>query len=149
MNNFLLLALAPWSQDFCSERFFRRTLVDGAQGRFLQITGALVSRQHVAADGNCPRWILFCRTRRLATAGDLSARIYHRAIHRDAADPNANRASALNQRRRPAMRLSPDQLIFWQHGFFKLNGTIVFTWGLMLVLAVGSKSSSRANFPRI
>ena len=37
------------------------------------------------------------------------------------------------------MRLSPDQMIFWQHGFLKLNGTIVFTWGLMLVLAVGSK----------
>jgi F-type H+-transporting ATPase subunit a len=36
------------------------------------------------------------------------------------------------------MRLSPDQLIFWQHGFFKLNGTIVFTWGLMLILVVGS-----------
>jgi hypothetical protein len=45
------------------------------------------------------------------------------------------------------MHLSPDQMIFWQHGFLKLNGTIVFTWGLMLVLAVGS-NSSRANFPR-
>ena len=41
------------------------------------------------------------------------------------------------------MRLSPDQLIFWQHGFLKLNGTIVFTWGLMLVLAVGSKLVTR------
>ena len=37
------------------------------------------------------------------------------------------------------MRLSPDQIIFWQHGFIKLNGTIVFTWALMLVLAAGSK----------
>ena len=37
------------------------------------------------------------------------------------------------------MRLSADQMIFWQHGFLKLNGTIVFTWGLMLVLALGSK----------
>jgi F-type H+-transporting ATPase subunit a len=36
------------------------------------------------------------------------------------------------------MRLSPDELIFWQHGFIKLNATIVFTWALMLVLAVGS-----------
>ena len=41
------------------------------------------------------------------------------------------------------MRLSPDQMIFWQHGFLKLNGTIVFTWGLMLVLAVGSKLITR------
>ena len=41
------------------------------------------------------------------------------------------------------MRLSTDQLIFWHHGFFKLNGTIVFTWGLMLVLVVGSKLITR------
>ncbi len=41
------------------------------------------------------------------------------------------------------MHLSPDELIFWQHGFFKLNATIVFTWGLMLVLAVGSKLITR------
>jgi F-type H+-transporting ATPase subunit a len=41
------------------------------------------------------------------------------------------------------MRLSPDQLIFWQHGFLKLNGTIAFTWGLMLVLAVGAKLITR------
>jgi F-type H+-transporting ATPase subunit a len=41
------------------------------------------------------------------------------------------------------MRLSADQLIFWQHGFFKLNGTIVFTWALMLVLVVGSKIITR------
>jgi F-type H+-transporting ATPase subunit a len=34
-------------------------------------------------------------------------------------------------------------MIFWQHGFFKLNGTIVFTWGLMLVLAVGAKLITR------
>ena len=37
------------------------------------------------------------------------------------------------------MRLSPDELIFWQHGFIKLNATIVYTWGLMLVMVVGSK----------
>ena len=37
------------------------------------------------------------------------------------------------------MRLSPDQMIFWQHGVFKLNGTILFTWGLMLAMVIGSK----------
>jgi len=41
------------------------------------------------------------------------------------------------------MRLSPDAIVFWQHGFFKLNATIVFTWGLMLVLAVGSRLITR------
>lgn len=41
------------------------------------------------------------------------------------------------------MNLSPDEMIFWQYGFFKLNGTIVFTWALMFVLAVGSKVITR------
>ena len=36
------------------------------------------------------------------------------------------------------MRLSPDALIFWQHGFFRLNETIVTTWALMLLLCFGS-----------
>jgi F-type H+-transporting ATPase subunit a len=34
-------------------------------------------------------------------------------------------------------------MIFWQHGFLKLNGTIVFTWGLMLLMAIGSKLITR------
>ena len=41
------------------------------------------------------------------------------------------------------MRLSPDEIILWHHGFLKLNATIVFTWGLMFVLAVGSKLITR------
>ena len=39
------------------------------------------------------------------------------------------------------MHLSPDEIIFWQYGFIKLNATIVYTWGLMLVL--GSKLVTR------
>jgi len=41
------------------------------------------------------------------------------------------------------MRLSPDQWIFWQHGFLKINATIVFTWLLMLALVIGSKLVTR------
>ena len=41
------------------------------------------------------------------------------------------------------MRLSPDEIIFWQYGFIKLNATIVFTWGIMLLLVVGSKIITR------
>ena len=41
------------------------------------------------------------------------------------------------------MHLSPDEIIFWQQGFLKLNATIVFTWGLMFVLVVGSKLITR------
>jgi F-type H+-transporting ATPase subunit a len=44
------------------------------------------------------------------------------------------------------MSLSPDEMIFWQFGFFKLNATIVFTWGLMAVLAIGSKLITRKIF---
>ena len=41
------------------------------------------------------------------------------------------------------MRLSPDQLIFWQYGFFKLNATIVFTWAIILVMTIGAKLITR------
>ena len=41
------------------------------------------------------------------------------------------------------MQLSPDELVFWQYGVFKLNATIVFTWVLMLILTVGSKLITR------
>jgi F-type H+-transporting ATPase subunit a len=41
------------------------------------------------------------------------------------------------------MNLSPDNIIFWQSGFFKLNATIAFTWGLMFVLVFGSKLVTR------
>jgi F-type H+-transporting ATPase subunit a len=41
------------------------------------------------------------------------------------------------------MNLSPDQQIFWQHGFVKINGTLVMTWILMIVLAVTAKLLTR------
>jgi F-type H+-transporting ATPase subunit a len=41
------------------------------------------------------------------------------------------------------MNLTSDQQILWQHGFFKLNGTIVTTWAMMVVMAAGSKLVTR------
>ena len=41
------------------------------------------------------------------------------------------------------MHLSPDDIIFWQYGFIKLNATIMFTWGLMVVLVLGSNIITR------
>ena len=41
------------------------------------------------------------------------------------------------------MRLSPDELVFWQSGAFKLNATIAYTWVLMLVLVAGSWQITR------
>lgn len=41
------------------------------------------------------------------------------------------------------MHLSPDQVIYWQHGFFKLNSTILTTWVLMLLLTVAALLMTR------
>ena len=41
------------------------------------------------------------------------------------------------------MNLTPDQQIFWQHGFVKLNGTIVTTWAMMIAMSLGSKLVTR------
>ncbi|MEO7313295.1 MAG: F0F1 ATP synthase subunit A [Chitinophagaceae bacterium] len=41
------------------------------------------------------------------------------------------------------MELSPDQTIFWQHGFITINLTLVTTWVLMLVLVIGAKLITR------
>jgi F-type H+-transporting ATPase subunit a len=41
------------------------------------------------------------------------------------------------------MRLSPDQHVFWQYAFLKLNATILFTWALMLFLVVGARLITR------
>ena len=41
------------------------------------------------------------------------------------------------------MHLSPDNIVFWQHGFFKINATIAVTWVIMIVLAAGSHLITR------
>lgn len=41
------------------------------------------------------------------------------------------------------MHLSPDDVIYWQYGLFKINATIAFTWGLMLFLVLGSTLVTR------
>jgi F-type H+-transporting ATPase subunit a len=41
------------------------------------------------------------------------------------------------------MNLSSDQQMLWQHGFFKLNGTIVTTWAMMAAMTLTSKLITR------
>lgn len=41
------------------------------------------------------------------------------------------------------MHLSSDDLIFWQHGWFKLNETIVTTWALMFLMVAGARLITR------
>lgn len=36
------------------------------------------------------------------------------------------------------MKISPDEQIFWQHGFIKVNATIAMTWLLMFIMTTGS-----------
>ena len=41
------------------------------------------------------------------------------------------------------MNLTSDQWIFWQHGFFKLNETVVTTWAMMLLMVLGAMLVTR------
>ncbi len=41
------------------------------------------------------------------------------------------------------MLINPDNIIFWQYAWFKINATLAFTWGVMILLALGSYLISR------
>ena len=43
----------------------------------------------------------------------------------------------------PNVHITSDQQIFWQHGFVKLNETIVTTWAMMIAMTLGSWSITR------
>ena len=47
------------------------------------------------------------------------------------------------------MNLSSDQQILWRHGFVKLNGTIVITWAMMIVMSLGAKLLTRKPKPEV
>jgi F-type H+-transporting ATPase subunit a len=52
------------------------------------------------------------------------------------------------------IRITTDEIIFWQLGWFKLNGTIVFTWIVMAVLVavsiwVRSRLTHSTTIPRL
>ncbi|PKG99599.1 F0F1 ATP synthase subunit A [Paraglaciecola sp. MB-3u-78] len=42
------------------------------------------------------------------------------------------------------MQLSPDEIVYWQLGFIKLNATIVFTWCLMLIFFISANVLAQA-----
>ena len=43
----------------------------------------------------------------------------------------------------PTVHITSDQNILWQHGFIKLNETIVTTWAMMIAMTVGSMLITR------
>ena len=84
-------------------------------------------------------WILCCFAGPLVEARGVPPWISDCARdRREAAHASSRRKSRPNWKRRPALRLSPDDLVFWRYGFVELNSTIVTTWVLMLVMTVGA-----------
>ncbi len=47
------------------------------------------------------------------------------------------------------MKISPDETVFWEYGFFSLNLTIVTTWAIMLLLVITSVLITRRLKPDI
>ncbi len=138
--NCLTLALALARGRCCSGAIFFGGLWWTVRKGVVPTAGAVVPRQPAAADGLALAGFYF------VAGGDWSGWLpaCSALSWRASVVMWLTRADQQRQHaRRPAMRLSPDQMIFWQHGFLKLNGTIVFTWALMLVLAVGSKLVTR------
>ncbi len=41
------------------------------------------------------------------------------------------------------IHISPDEIVYWRHGFVVLNSTIVTTWALIVVMVVGAKLITR------
>jgi hypothetical protein len=116
MNEPVMLVLAGGRGPCARRDLFRRPLVDGAQGSLsVETAGALVlGSLLVRMASPWPDFICFGRS--LGAAAGLSARIRHRAFHRDAASPG-RRPNTNRPAKEAAMRLSPDEIIFWQHGF--------------------------------
>ena len=136
----LALLPAPCSARFSSAAFggrSRRALRPRAPA--LWFLGSLLLR--TGADSGR---ILFCFAGSLVEARGVPPWISDRARRRrEAAQHERRRKSRLHWKRRPAMRLSPDELVFWRYGFVVLNSTIVTTWALMLVMTVGAKLITR------
>ena len=41
------------------------------------------------------------------------------------------------------MRISPDEMVFFEYGFVKINFTIITTWAVMLLLVLSSMAITR------
>ncbi|HHJ38369.1 MAG: F0F1 ATP synthase subunit A [Methylothermaceae bacteria B42] len=47
------------------------------------------------------------------------------------------------------MQFNPDQTLYWQFGLFKINATLVYTWGVMALLVFGAWLATRRLSPKI
>ena len=110
-----------------SGSFLRRTLADGLANQFSPAPRAS-ARWRVPGRGRrwrSPQWRWSRREARPHHA--LAARFLDHTAARVPAHAIAP-AATLPEGERPSP--SPDEVIYWQHNFLKLNSTIVTTWGL-------------------
>ena len=112
-------------------------------GRQVQIASAIFSRQPAAANRSNAGRPLSDFSRRLAKTVGLSVRFCPGAHLGDANNPSVGSNNKPEYAGSKLVNLTSDQQIFWQYGLFKLNGTIVTTWALMFVMALGSKLITR------
>jgi hypothetical protein len=117
MNETVILVLAAGLGGWGGARaiFLRRPLVDGAQGPFVPAAGAVDFWQPAAADEHALAGFYWSPavigSGCWPVSSDLSSRAF--LVTRLTGPGEPIRPS----RRRPAMRLSPDEIIFWQYGF--------------------------------
>ena len=144
MSDIPALALALVAGALLGAFFFGGLWWTVQKGVDVREAGALVPRQPAAANRCDSGWILFCFAGSLVEARGVPPWISDRPRHRrEVAHTTRRRKSRLHWKRRPALRLSPDELVFWRYGFVVLNSTIVTTWALMLVMTVGAMLITR------
>lgn len=47
------------------------------------------------------------------------------------------------------MQFNPDQILYWQHGFVRINATLVFSWLVAALLVIGSWLATRRLQPSV
>ncbi len=128
--------------------FLRRPLVDYSEGRLVPTArsalffGSLLLRTVHCAWRVSISWLTAIGAELLACLlGFLLARILVTWLTR-VPIAESDRALRLSSEVMP-VNLTSDQQILWQHGFVKLNGTIVTTWAMMIAMSLGAKLITR------
>jgi F-type H+-transporting ATPase subunit a len=103
----------------------------------------MVPRQYAVPDHRGDGGFLLGFAWRLAPPIVLPARIPDDAQCPPTPQVEAKGNSDVAARKDDLVNLSSDQQILWRHGFFDLNGTIVTTWIMMILMGIGAKVITR------
>ncbi len=142
MNEFFMMVSALVTGIVLGGIFFGGLWWTIRKGAIVYTAGSLVHRQPAATNLPDPGRVLCGLRWPMGEAAAVHPRIYHCTSDHNPAH-RLSRKSKPAWNRSPAMHLSSDDIIFWQYGFIKLNATIALTWGLMLLLAIGSTVITR------